>query len=388
MTSNLYIGLMSGTSVDSIDVAVTTIQKKRHNTEIQPIATHTHTIPTEIKQRTLDLMFKKKCTIKELGSLDHIFGQLFADSVNTCLSKHKLHAPDIMAIGSHGQTIQHHPNINTPFTMQIGDPNIIAEQTNIPTIADFRRADMAASGQGAPLTPLFHKELFNLNDDSIILNIGGIANISVLGTEVTGFDTGPGNGLLDYWTQTNFNKEFDVNGEIANQGDCNQSLLELMLTDPYFKLPYPKSTGKEYFSIDWLNKVLNKFYSNDNDNNEPVATTNIKIKKLPKEDIQATLLHLTAHSIANSINKLPITPSKVIICGGGAYNGYLVKSIQDNLHKGVLLDTSLKFGIAPDWVEAMCFAWLAYKRIYQQKTNYQSITGARKMKLLGGLYLP
>jgi anhydro-N-acetylmuramic acid kinase len=277
---------------------------------------------------------------------------------------------EIIAIGSHGQTIRHIPEGEYRTSFQIGDPNLIAELTGITTVADFRRRDMAAGGQGAPLVPAFHNQVFRASGiNRVILNIGGIANITILpGDEedpVSGFDTGPGNGLMDAWIFKHQGKQFDLNGEWAASGRVRPDLMDQMLADPYFSQAAPKSTGKEYFHLDWLKKHLPK--------------------KAKAEDIQASLCELTAMTISQAIQQTAPATDEIYVCGGGAHNPHLIQRLNE-LHKPVNVTSTSELGLSPDWVEATCFAWLAKQTLHQQAANLPSVTGARHNVVLGGIY--
>ncbi|MBV8802059.1 MAG: anhydro-N-acetylmuramic acid kinase, partial [Gammaproteobacteria bacterium] len=302
--------------------------------------------------------------IARLANLDVILGKRFAETVNTLLKNQSLYSHQIKAIGSHGQTIRHYPD--RQFTLQIGDPNIIAAETGITTISDLRRGDMAYGGQGAPLVPAFHQ--YVLSDhakDRVIVNIGGIANITLLpakNNNVIAFDTGPGNTLLDAWTEKHLQKPYDANGDWASQGKINQSLLEKLLSDEYFNLTGPKSTGREYFNLTWLSEYLPK--------------------DLIPVDVQATLTALTAHSIIRSINQY-LPNSEILICGGGVHNNFLMRLL--TCLKQPLCSTQ-NYGINPDLMEAMAFAWLAKQTIDRKPGNIPSVTGAKCPAILGGIY--
>ncbi|MFQ0995354.1 anhydro-N-acetylmuramic acid kinase [Gilliamella sp. BG2] len=365
---NLYIGVMSGTSMDGIDIAIINITAKN----VTSIASSCYPMPTNLKQQLLTLCETKQTTLQNLGELDHQLGELFADSINQFLKDNKIDKQQIKAIGCHGQTIYHAPNGKNPFTQQIGDANIIAAKTGITTIADFRRKDMAYGGQGAPLVPAFHKAV--LQDPKInrvVLNIGGISNISVLipNHTVIGYDTGPGNVLLDCWINQNLGKSYDKNGLWAKTGKVNQDLLNKLFDEDYFKIPAPKSTGRELFNLPWLHKKL--------------IGTDFKA-----EDIQATLVELTSLSIANEIKKLSILkklPCELLVCGGGAKNPLIMQRLSALLPSWSVLTTDTK-GINGDDMEAIAFAWLAYCRINNIPSNIPEVTGASQAVCLGVIY--
>lgn len=372
--NNYYIGLLSGTSIDAIDVALFNFNE---NSQINLIHTHSHPIPLALKNQTLNLTQSGQTTLKQVGELDFKWGQVFSESVQYLLEKFQVNAQNIIAIGSHGQTLWHQPQSECPFSLQIGNPHIIAKSTNILTIADFRRGDIALGGQGAPLAPKFHQAYFQSHHhDRIILNLGGIANISYLPKDsnqvLIGYDTGPANSLLDSWYQLHHNnKSYDDQGQWAQSGQIHSLLLNQLLADPYFKDSYPKSTGKDYFNLNWLTAHLNI--------------------TLPPEDIQTTLTELTAITISQNIQALPLDThhkTEVILCGGGVYNHYLIKRLEYHLGYQFILSSSKYFGIDPEWVETALFAWLAKANIDNIALDYTSITGAIKPAILGIRYYP
>jgi len=360
-----YIGLMSGTSMDAIDVAVV-----RFDTGSLSLAGyHQYPIADDIRREVRAL--SSTSALEDIARLDAVLGGLFADAVTTLLDETGLKARDIAAIGSHGQTVLHLPDATPPRTLQIGDPNIIACRTGVVTVADFRRMDLAAGGQGAPLAPTFHAHYLRSPDlDRVILNIGGIANITILPREpatVTGFDTGPGNGLLDDWNFLHNRTVMDKDGAWAGTGTVVAELLRDLLDDPYFSLPPPKSTGRDYFNLAWLNNRLEAY------------------PDTPPEDVQATLLQLSIRNIATAITAVAPPAREVYICGGGVHNAALVNGLRDAL-QGVHVGSTAELGIDPDAVEAMTFAWLARRRLDREPGNLPSVTGARKEVLLGGVY--
>ena len=330
-------------------------------------ATTQHDYPADLRKRLFAASRDPdSVTLDELGELNTWVGECFRDASLALLASAKVEASDVRAIGSHGQTVRHRPDIAHRFTLQIGDPSIIATGTGIDTVADFRSADMALGGEGAPLAPAFHDWLFR--DDTgnrVVVNIGGIANITVLpagNTAVTGFDTGPGNTLLDAWCERNQGVAFDDAGRWAANGTVNEDLLQDLLSDSWFAKAPPKSTGFEYFNLEWL------------------------AERLPREltpiDVQATLVELTAASIANSI---PNSVSNIFVCGGGVHNAYLLRRIGERLPDIGVSSTS-EAGLDPDWVEAVAFAWLAMRRIHGMPGNIPSVTGASRPTILGALY--
>ncbi|MCK4840314.1 MAG: anhydro-N-acetylmuramic acid kinase [Methylococcales bacterium] len=367
--SDLYIGLMSGTSLDGIDAAL--VEFKEGNIQLIEFEyfPFTKSIIKDIQELSQP---DTAVSLKKYGSIDAQLGTLFAQASNQLLNKAKVNKSQITAIGSHGQTIYHSPNSNPALSLQIGDPNIIAEQTGITTVADFRRRDIAAGGQGAPLVPAFHhaffSNVFDLSKQNIcIVNIGGIANITYLSINKTiGFDTGPGNTLMDYWIEKHLKSAYDKNGAWAKSGRVDTHLLDTLKQDAYFQLAPPKSTGKEYFSPRWLNNAINS------------------IPHYKPEDIQSTLCQLTADTITDSIQHYAPKTDITLICGGGIHNDYLVHLIQKNLNHPV--SSTEKYGIRPDHVEAIAFAWLARQTMNHLPGNLTKVTGAKSAVILGGIY--
>ncbi len=362
-----FIGLLSGTSIDGVDCALVDFA----HTPPQLVATHTETIPTSLYRAILNLCTEEKVSLLELGETDIALGRVFADAVNNLLAKSGVSHLDVLAIGSHGQTIKHHPYGEYPFTQQIGDPNTIASLTGICTIADFRRKDMAAGGQGAPLAPMFHQSYFaNPAGRRAILNLGGIANISLLrhgDHPLIGFDTGPSNVMMDSWICAKQELAFDNKGEWARSGTVNQSLLSLLMAEPYLQLPSPKSTGRELFNSVWLGEKLSHF------------------DDLPDADVQATLLEFTARSIAESVNWQQEQIVAIYVCGGGAKNTYLIERLQALLAP-IPVASSLEAQLDPQWVESMMFAWYARNAWYGDPVDTRSVTGAHKICIHGALY--
>lgn len=361
----LYIGLMSGTSIDGIDASLVDFSDNK----IRILAFHYQPFSSTLRQQIHSLSQPNQPVLLEhYGTIDTQLGQLFAEAALALLDKAKIAPSKIKAIGSHGQTVYHAPNGPHGFSLQIGDPNRIAEITGITTIADFRRRDIAVGGQGAPLVPAFHQAIFSDPNDSItVLNIGGIANITVLGKgPVLGFDTGPGNTLLDYWCQQSLGQNFDAGGEWTSSGKVNHALLSHLLDDPYFRQVPPKSTGKEYFSSVWLQQKIAPFGSSK------------------PEDIQATLCQLSADSIADAILGYASDSRRVLVCGGGIHNRELIRKLEIRLPMTIV--STAEFGIDPDHVEAVAFAWLAKQTLQHNPGNLCTVTGAKRPTILGGIY--
>jgi anhydro-N-acetylmuramic acid kinase len=365
--SELYIGLMSGTSLDGIDAALVNLTGNC----VELIAFEYLPFSIEIQQKLQQLSAPNAAVfLHEYGEMDARLGHLFASAVKQLLRKKKLSADAITAIGSHGQTVYHAPLGRFAFSLQIGDPNCIAQQTRITTVADFRRRDMAAGGQGAPLVPAFHQAVFHCESETrCIVNIGGIANVTVLpknkNDAVIGFDTGTGNVLLNQWIQRHLGKNYDANGAWANTGKVDFVLVECLKKEPYFSAPPPKSTGVDYFSLAWLE-------------------TKCKLQNYLPEDVQASLCYLTAITICESIMKVAPETARILVCGGGVHNAYLMNLLKENAPCPV--QSTADFGLHPDHVEAIAFAWLAKQTIHQKPGNLQAVTGANHPVILGGIY--
>jgi len=366
--SEIYIGLMSGTSLDGVDIAIVDYGKATP----APLFCDTHSYPSQIQQRLRELIHADKVAIDELCRLDVEVAQFYAEVVQQTLSTACIAAQSINAIGCHGQTICHSPDIEPTYTLQIGDPNTLAARTGITTVADFRRRDMALGGQGAPLAPAFHQTRFRSDrNNRVIINIGGIANVTYLPANpneaVIGFDTGPGNTLLDYWINRQQGLKQDDNGDWAAAGEINPELLESMLLgEGYFTREPPKSTGTEYFCPAWLQAFSPENYA--------------------AVDIQATLLELTARTIASGIAQLPEYPTECFVCGGGVHNNHLMKRLE-HLMPDTAVSSTAKLSVDPDFVEAQAFAWLARETLNQRPGNLPSVTHARSPAVLGGVFL-
>ena len=366
-SSEIYIGLMSGTSLDGVDMAI--IDFASH----PPTLIYCTTRPYEqsLRQRIREITMSASASLDSLCQLDVELGNIYADIVNQSLEATKLDIAQIRAIGNHGQTIRHSPNTDLPYTLQIGDPNVIAAKTGITTVGDFRRKDIALGGQGAPLAPAFHRFMFNsASSDRAIINIGGIANITYLpanpGSDVIGFDTGPGNTLSDFWINRHKGQAYDEKGKWAATGNIIPDLLDALVgNEPYFQAAVPKTTGTEYFNPKWLLPQLDP--------------------DLVAEDVQATLVELTAITIARDVQHLPSIPVECFICGGGVHNYYLIKRLQQALPNCQILSTE-QLGLDPDYVEAVAFAWLARQTMNRRTGNLPTVTKARSEALLGVIY--
>ncbi|MFQ1014164.1 anhydro-N-acetylmuramic acid kinase [Avibacterium paragallinarum] len=368
MKSQYYLGVMSGTSLDGVDLALMDFSLQ----PAQLVATDFVPMPQNLRENLTALIHSGQGTLQQIGELDQQLGLLYADSINQFLTKHSLSSTQIQAVGCHGQTIWHAPQGQFPFTWQIGNANVIAAKTGITTVADFRRKDMAYGGQGAPLVPAFHQGIFaDPTRITVVLNIGGISNISVLAPNqpVIGYDTGVGNALMDSWIAKHQGKSYDKNGEWAKTGQSNPALLQDLLADPYFSLPAPKSTGRELFNLVWLEKILQKH------------------TVLPPQDVQATLAEFTAQCTARELTGVAQSdlPRLLLVCGGGAKNPVIMAHLQRLLPEWQLATTT-DYGLDADYLEAAAFAWLAYRRMENLPSNEPSVTGAGRAVSLGVIY--
>lgn len=360
---------MSGTSLDGVDVAAVDFT----GSAPQLIAADTIAFPPALRQEIQQLIDQQQTSFVTLGQLDMRLGQLYAESVNQLLDNNGLNRADFSAIGCHGQTICHAPDLSPAFSMQIGNANVIAENTGLTVINDFRQRDIVLHGQGAPLVPAFHQALFHdPGEHRVIVNIGGIANITILPADnespVMGFDVGPGNTLMDCWVHLQKGCDFDRDGKFASRGMVNEALLSNLLNDPYFQQLPPKSTGREYFHYAWLEQHL---------------------KAMPETinaaDVQATLSTLTSKLIADAVRQHAPQTQVIYVCGGGAHNPVLMNDIrQQTTHCRV--DTTESLGLSPDWVEACAFAWLAQQTLNKKPGNLPSVTGAEKPTILGSVH--
>ena len=366
IASDLYIGLISGTSLDGVDCALVQFNDNQPSL----LASHFSPSNTTLRQRTLQLCAGTDIDLRLYGEVDIELGRIFAAGVEELLSKANVDAAAVKAIGSHGQTVWHQPKGELPFTLQLADPNVITQLTGITTVADFRRRDIAAGGQGAPLASLLHRNCFSsTSEDRVVVNIGGMANITVLDKsgESLAFDTGPGNVLMDYWIGKNMDKNFDNNGDWARSGKTDQALLSLLLDEEYLSLPPPKSTGRELFNGHWLESKLQQCRPGVAD-----------------ADVQATLVNLTVATITAEIRK-HIAPDQVYICGGGAHNTTMMTALQTALPDAEVASTAAA-GLDPDWVEAIAFAWMAKQTLAGQRIETAAFTGATEPVILGGIY--
>ncbi|HEX5421646.1 MAG TPA: anhydro-N-acetylmuramic acid kinase [Gammaproteobacteria bacterium] len=361
-----YVGLISGTSVDGVDAVLAEISAA----DFSILCAATRPYPAELQCRVAAIIERPEVPLSELGGLDAALGAFFAECALGVIASAGLEPGDIEAIGHHGQTVYHAPVPPEAFTMQIGDPNVVAASTGVTTVADFRRLDVALGGQGAPLVCAFHAWRFSAPAETrAIVNIGGIANITLLspGSPVFGFDTGPGNTLLDRWIEREAAEPYDRNGEWAAGGRVDEALLAGLLTDSYFAAAPPKSTGRELFNLEWLERHLTAL-------GRPIAARNV----------QTTLAELTARTIAAAVHAAAPGCARLIVCGGGAHNAHLLARLA--AAGGMPVETTDAYGISPDWVEGAAFAWLAYARLHGRPGNVPTVTGARQAALLGGVY--
>ncbi|WP_130931016.1 anhydro-N-acetylmuramic acid kinase [Pseudomonas sp. Sample_24] len=358
-----YIGVMSGTSLDGLDIALV-----EQTSAIRLIATHYIPMPDSLRTELLGLCASGPDEIARSAIAQQNWVKLAAQGINALLTQQHLTRDDIRAIGSHGQTIRHEPARG--FTVQIGNPALLTELTGITVVSDFRSRDVAAGGQGAPLVPAFHEALFDAQPGNrAVLNIGGFSNLSLIepGKPVSGFDCGPGNVLLDAWIHQQRGDSYDRDGQWAASGKVQPTLLKALLSDPFFVTQGPKSTGREVFNLPWLMQHL------------------AHLPPFAAEDVQATLLELTALTITESLQGAQTDTQEVLVCGGGAHNATLMSRLASVLPKAKVSSTST-YGVDPDWVEAMAFAWLAHCCLEGIAANRPSVTGARGLRVLGAIY--
>ena len=364
----LFLGLMSGTSADGIDAALVQFPPSGGCYFVHG---YTHAWDAATRDALIALgQGGEPASMDALGQLDASVGIAFASAANQLLAESGVQRAQVQAIGSHGQTIRHRPLSTPAFTWQIGDANRIAELTGITTVADFRRRDVAAGGHGAPLMPAFHLAMLgSADEDRAVLNLGGIANLSLIARDgsIRGFDTGPANALLDGWCQRQLGHAFDADGAFAASGRVDDGLLARLLAEPWFALPPPKSTGREQFHLEWVEAQLGA-------------------SALTPADVQATLLELTVATVANALLAQLPGARRVLVCGGGVRNPQLLLRLQARL-PGVLIGSSAEHGLDPDYMEAMGFAWLAQETLAGRAGNLPSVSGARGPRILGAIHL-
>ncbi len=360
-----YIGVMTGTSVDGLDVALVTI-----DAGIRIDAAQTVDLPRALATSLKALAVPGAGEVDQLAATDATLGRFIGETVHDCLGRWRVSPCDIRAIGSHGQTVRHRPNFAPPFTLQIGDASRIAEITGIDTVADFRRRDVAAGGEGAPLTPLFHDALFRDGErDRLVVNIGGIANLTVLAAgekAMRGFDTGPGNALLDAWIQHCKGEAFDRDGTWSAGGVVAPALLARLREDPFVDRAPPKSTGKEHYHLGYIGDACEGL-------------------DLKARDVQATLAEFTAWSVADAVRRWGAPAGDVVVCGGGRRNRYLMGRLGANLSRYRLLSAD-DLGVDGDAIEAAAFAWFAHRTLHRLPGNVPAVTGASGERVLGAIY--
>jgi len=371
--SDIYIGVMTGTSMDGVDIVAASFDP------LQLHATLTVPFDPDLQDQLMALTLPDDNEIDRMGKADVALASMIGHGINQLIAENQIDRSKIKAIGSHGQTIRHRPEHG--FTLQIGDPNIITELTQIPVVSDFRRRDMAAGGQGAPLVPAFHQALFqHAAIDRVILNLGGIANVSILPAnqpeKVYGFDTGPANILMDAWCERYTGHPYDDNGDWAAYGTPIRSLMDRLYAHEFFSKEPPKSTGREDFNLEWLDQQLSD-WRNDILYNELEDTP---------ENIQATLAKLTVRAIQKAIYRSGLENGEVYVCGGGAYNSHILEQLRWRLRKHHwAVQTTDVLGLSPTWVEATAFAWLAMRFVKQLSGNLPAVTGARGLRILGSI---
>ncbi len=371
----LYIGLMSGTSLDGVDGVLVAIPNDYSGGRLEILADAHVSFGISFRKQLMQLQGMGVNEIEREAQAANTLAGKYAENVNMLVAKAGLKPQDVTAIGVHGQTIRHRPELG--FSRQTNNPALLAERTGIDVVADFRSRDIAAGGQGAPLVPAFHQTVFGSNSSTrAVINIGGIANISILRPDgmVIGFDTGPGNMLMDTFIQQHLHQPYDKDGKWAESGRIIGRLLENMLNEPFFKKVPPKSTGRDLFHFGWLKQHL---FQTDID------------WSIGEENIQATLLALTARTVADAVLNYAPDTDQVYLCGGGALNSFLVRSIRQLLqarHPDMTLDISTVLGIDPMHVESMAFAWLAHRFTIRKPGNLPAVTGATGSRILGALY--
>ncbi len=368
--AQLYLGLISGTSADGIDAALV-----RFEPDCELVFGRTYPWDADLRARLIALGQGGETTsLDELGELDTILARSFADVATQAIAEAGIDPREVRAIGSHGQTVRHRPESKAAFTWQMGDGNVIAERTGITTVADFRRRDVAAGGHGAPLMPAFHAaRLQSATENRAVLNLGGIGNFTLLPKQagpdagaVRGFDTGPANALMDAWCERHTGKPYDANGAFAASGKLDEELLARLLDDPWFALPPPKSTGREQFHLPWLE-------------------TRLGDASLRPADVQATLLELTAITVADALRATQADTARVLVCGGGVHNAALMARLAARM-PGAFVESTSVHGLDPDYVEAMGFAWLARETLAGRPGNLPGVTGAKGLRVLGAIY--
>lgn len=373
--ASLYLGMISGTSADGIDVALARFHDAADGAppRAEPLFGRTYAWDPALRERIVDLgQHAPALTLDAIGELDAQLGAAFAEAAEAAIRDSGVDRAQIGAIGSHGQTLRHRPHGPHAFTLQLGDASRIVERTGVRTVADFRRRDVAAGGHGAPLLPALHAALLSsAHEDRAVLNLGGIANLTLLpagdAAGVRGFDTGPANGLMDAWCLRHVGEGFDRGGAFAASGRVDAALLDRLLDDPWFALPPPKSTGRDQFHLGWVDAR--------------------RAGSESPADVQATLLALTVRTVADALRATLPATAHVIACGGGVHNPVLMQALADTL-PAVTVESTAAHGLDPDHVEALGFAWLARQTVLGRPGNLPGVTGARGPRVLGALHLP
>jgi len=365
--SGIFLGLMSGTSMDGVDATLV----RFNAADLEVLATHTAAYPSSLYEALENLACGQTARgqAEDLGRLDIAVGDAFTKAADELIAMTGVARDAVQAIGSHGQTVLHRPDLG--FSIQIGDPARIAQRTGITTVADFRRADLAAGGEGAPLAPAFHRTFYSAHREARgVLNLGGIANLTLLQPDkpVIAFDVGTANTILDALARETTDEAFDRDGALAAAGEVYRPLLDALLADPWFARPPPKSSGPEYFNLDWVR-------SHD------------ESRDLAPADLAATLAELSAAGVALALDEVGVPPENVYCCGGGVHNPELMRRLAARLPRS-RVTTTRELGVDPDYVEAICFAWLARERLAGRPANLPTVTGAARPVVLGAIHSP
>lgn len=367
-----YIGLMSGTSLDGVDGAIYDFSGEFPKITAEVTAFSSAPFTAELRAELLELNSAGDNELHRAALAANALTRVYAQVVTQLLTQSNLRPADIRAVGAHGQTVRHRPGEfdGAGYTLQLNNPALLAELTGIDVVADFRSRDVAAGGQGAPLVPAFHQNVFGYQNEAVaVLNIGGISNLSVLGKDepLLGFDCGPGNALMDHWCHLHTGQFYDADGAWAAAGQVGQALLNQLMAEPFIgKIP-PKSTGRDLFNPAWLQQHMQGF-----ENVAPV-------------DVQATLTEFTALAAAKNAKVFAGNAKTLVVCGGGALNGHLMRRLQAALPNSAVT-SSEAFGLPPLQVEAAAFAWLARKAIRRETASFKSVTGALGSRILGAIY--
>lgn len=366
--SDLYIGLMSGTSMDGLDMALVAVGPAR----FEVLGTMVVALDPDLRVSMLELCQSGHDELHRLAQADTRFAEFCGNAVLHAIAGWGVDTRAVKAIGSHGQTVRHAPSAQPAYSVQLGNPSVLAERTGITTVADFRARDIAAGGEGAPLVPAFHASVFRDSaTDRAVVNIGGMANVTLLpadaGAPVTGFDTGPGNVLMDLWCQAERGSPYDEDGAFARSGNLSHDLLPTLAAEPFFRRQPPKSTGRELFNGEWLRARA------------PA------ISDLPPEDVANTLTELTATTITEAIRSSDLKGPEILVCGGGHRNAFLMERLAQLASPSTVASTTAK-GIDADFVEACAFAWLAWRALSHEPGNLPAVTGATGPRILGGIY--